>query len=75
MGYARYGEDADAYWGRKEREVERYPRCAVCGQTLFPGVEAYQFDVPFNGKDIVCPDCLTEYLSDHGYRADIEEFV
>lgn len=73
MGYARYGEDPDAYWGRMERDAEKNPRCCVCDRTMWDGDECYLFEsIPFGGHDVVCPDCLKSYLRDRGHRASVE---
>ena len=71
---ARYGEDADAYWGRMEREAKKHPKCCLCEGTIYPGDHYYIFhDLPFSGPDLVCEDCLIEYLDAHGYRDVYDE--
>ena len=53
-------EDYDRYADSLDRWEKRRPVCAYCGRHIVDNL-CYEFD----GGDIVCPDCLEDYLEAH----------
>lgn len=56
--------DWDAYCEEQERELERRPVCACCGERI---QDDYFYDI--NGENI-CPECLEDY-----YRKETENYL
>ena len=54
-------DDFDRHEDAIDRWEKRRPRCAYCNQHIISDT-AYQFD---SSDDIVCPDCLEDYLREH----------
>lgn len=51
--------DFDRYEEECSRWESKRPRCAYCGERIYNDV-CYEFD-----SDLVCPDCLEDYLKAH----------
>ena len=54
-------DDYDRYEAEQYRWEQKRPVCAYCKQHILDD-HAYQFD---GSDDIVCPDCLEDYLKAH----------
>ena len=66
--------DAERHFAEQDRIAERYPRCDVCGQTIWPGGSRTVFAGRHGMMDTVCDSCLTLYLDERGWREDVCEF-
>jgi len=53
-------DDFDRHEDELERWEKRRPRCAYCNRHITDNL-CYEFD----NSDIVCPDCLEDYLRAH----------
>lgn len=65
--------DAERHQAELDRIADRYPRCDVCGQTIWPGACRTMFEGRY-GMDTVCDSCLTLYLDGRGWREDVWEY-
>ena len=58
------GRDADRYWGAKEDELDKLPRCCECDEPI-QSDECYEFN-----DELICPKCL-----DSNHRKWVDNYV
>lgn len=60
--------DYDRYSARRERDLEKFPKCAWCGE---PITDDHCYEI--NG-DLVHTDCATDYL-DENCKVDTDNYI